>query len=190
VAGTTPQVPPLTSGSPQADTTQIAAAIWRSQQAAVIVPNPITTFFSIPPQIEDRPIIPIWRSLTAGQTPPIIRSFWAAPQMDPAQLAAQFSSAAATPPAAAGVTVWPNLIAPQQFDPSINATSLWTPSTFTPGLALVVAAVTPTTTGGIGRWTTQFPRESKKKLIIFARNMENRDHQDIEDIVQILRDLQ
>jgi hypothetical protein len=59
-----------------------------------------------------------------------------------------------------------------------------------PDVPAIIIQTIPTTIGGIGRWTTQFPREPKKKLIIFTRNMENRDRADIEDIMRILKDSQ
>lgn len=159
-------VPPTILAAPQ-DTTQIAAQVWKSQPAAAVVtPNPVATFFSVPPQTEDRPARAVWQSLRAGQTPPIIASFYAAPQSadltqqgiiiksaqtppaigpvppitvgtpqtDPSQVAPQIWSSAQTPPAIAGITVWPTLVVPAQFDTSINPTVLWTTSTFSSGL--------------------------------------------------------
>lgn len=163
---TTPQgpVPPITAGAPQTDPSQISAVIWKSQPAAPVVANPIASYFSIPPQIEDRPGTPIWKSLVAGQTPPVIPFLRAVPQQadltqqgviilsartppaigpvppftfgiaqaDPSQLPAQVWQSLQTPPAIVGVTVWPMAPTPPQFDPSINATAFWTPSTFSP----------------------------------------------------------
>jgi hypothetical protein len=49
----------------------------------------------------------------------------------------------------------------------------------------------PSTIGGIGYWTTQFPRPPEKPVaIIFKRNMENADRQDLEDIAKILKALE
>lgn len=130
-------VPPSVFTLPQ-DTTQLAAQIWKSQPAVIsVTPNPIAIFFSIPPQIEDRQTRAIWQSLQAGQTPPIISSFYATPQPDPSQLPAQIWSAVPTPPAIVGVTVTPNTPVPPQFDPSVNPSTVWTPSTFSPSAPLV-----------------------------------------------------
>lgn len=128
-------VPPLVSTT-QVDTTQIVAQIWKSQPAAaVITPNPIASFFSIPPQTEDRQTRAVWKSLVAGQTPPVIPSVWAPLQADPSQIAPQVWEPSQTPPTVTGVTVWPTLIVPAQFDTSINPTQVWTQSTFDPGIA-------------------------------------------------------
>jgi hypothetical protein len=40
--------------------------------------------------------------------------------------------------------------------------------------------------GGLGYWTTEFPRLPQKKEYVFRRNMENVDRTDIKDIVNIL----
>jgi hypothetical protein len=72
-------VPPTIFAS-QDDPRQIPAQVWKAQVAVATVPNPAASFFSIPPQTEDRPTSVIWRSLRAGQTPPVIASFYAAPQ--------------------------------------------------------------------------------------------------------------
>lgn len=120
------------------DPTQPAAQIWKSQPAVVVaIPSQLATFFSTPPQSEERSTRAIWQSLQAGQAPPtgavppITRGV---PQTDPSQLAPQIWKSVATPPAVLGVTVWPTLVAPPQFDTSINPTIVWTPSTFSPGL--------------------------------------------------------
>jgi hypothetical protein len=63
------------------------------------------------------------------------------PQTDPSQLAAQVWKSVATPPAIAGVTVWPAIVAPPQTDTSVNPSVLWTPSTFSPGQPIVI--ITP-----------------------------------------------
>jgi hypothetical protein len=43
--------------------------------------------------------------------------------------------------------------------------------------------------GGITQWTLQIPRIPEKKRITFVRNMENRDREDLADIVSFLRRL-
>jgi len=190
---TTPQgsVPPFTTGASQTDPSQIAAVIWKSQPAAPTVANPIASFFSVPPQIEDR--LSIVFTVSAG-TPPVIGPVPAFTlgvlQADPSQLPAQMWPSMPTPPTITGVTVWPNATVLQQFDQSINATMLWTPSTFSPSEPIIISVITPTTTGGIERWTTQFPRPPEKPApIIFKRNMENADRADLQDIADLLEAL-
>lgn len=159
-------VPPTTLTLPQ-DPTHIAAQIWKSQPAVVVItPNPAASFFSVPPQFEERPTRAVWQSLRAGQLTPVITSFYAAPQQadltqqgvvvpsaitppavglvppltrgspqaDPSQPAAQVWKSVATPPAIVGVTVWPAIVAPPQFDTSVNPTQIWTTSTFSAGI--------------------------------------------------------
>jgi len=74
-------VPPITRAAPQADPSQIAAQVQTSQLAAPIVPNPIASFFSIPPQTEERPTRQVWSSQRAGQRPPVICSIFCGPQL-------------------------------------------------------------------------------------------------------------
>lgn len=161
---TTPQgpVPPLTAGASQADPSQIAAVIWKSQPAAPIVANPVASFFAIPPQIEDRPSAVIWRSLVSGKTPPVIPFIRGFSQADPSQLPAQVWPSLSTPPAVAGVTVWPNAAIPPQFDPSINATMLWTPSTFSPSAQVIIPDVD--THDGVGGGARIVYKRPHKKL--------------------------
>lgn len=191
-------VPPLISTT-QADPTQGIAQVWKSQPTAIaITPNPIATFFSIPPQSEDRQTRAVWQSLRAGQTPPVITSFYAAPQQidltqqgviiasartppavgpvpplrsgapqaDPSQIAAQVWSSVQTPPTITGVTVWPALVVPAQFDTSINPTVLWTTSTFSPGLTPPITPAPAILDSGV---------RHHRPLIIRAKDFEKRE---------------
>src|SRR6266849_6763596 len=72
-----PQGPvPPTIFAQQHNPSQIQPQIWKSVDAVVIIPGPIATFFSIPPQTEDRPTSLVWQSLLTGQTPPTIQQLW------------------------------------------------------------------------------------------------------------------
>lgn len=105
-------VPPATSGAPQANPSQIAAQVWKAQIAAPITPNPIASFFATQSQIEDRPTSTVWQSQRAGQTPPVIRSLWAAPQQ--ADLTQKGVVVPVSPTAPAVLT--PLYATPQQID--------------------------------------------------------------------------
>jgi hypothetical protein len=52
-----------------------------------------------------------------------------------------------------------------------------------------VSTPSVSTIGGITQWTLQIPRLPEKKRITFVRNMENRDREDLADIVSFLRRL-
>jgi hypothetical protein len=142
------------------DPTQLAAQIWKSQPAAaVITPNPIATFFSIPPQTEERPTRAVWQSLRAGQTPPVITSFYAAPQQIDLTQQSVVIVSARTPPAIGPVP--PITIGTPQADPSQIAPRVW-PSVVTPPAiagvtvwpAIVVPAQFDTSINPSVLWTT------------------------------------
>jgi hypothetical protein len=137
-------VPPTILTLPQ-DTTQLAAQIWKSQPAAVVItPNPIATFFSVPPQTEDRQTRAVWQSLRAGQTPPVITSFYAAPQQVDLTQQGVIIASVRTPPAVGPVP--PITIGTPQTDPSQIAPRVW-PSVVTPpaiaGVTVWPAIVVP-----------------------------------------------
>lgn len=75
------RVPPIVAGASQADTTQIAAAVWKSLVAPPIVPNPTAAFFTVPPQTEERPTRQVWSSQVSGKTPRVAPPVWGAPQL-------------------------------------------------------------------------------------------------------------
>lgn len=82
--------------APQSDPTPIAAKVFASLVAAPIVPNPIARFFTTVPQIEDRVRNSIFLPLS-GQTPPVIMSLYAAPQLIDLSLRAVIVSPALAP---------------------------------------------------------------------------------------------
>lgn len=83
------------------------------------------------PQNEERPVRQIFTSKASGQTTPVIRSLWAAPQLADLTLQASISGATLTP-VVVGVTVVPVPPVSPQFDISANGTVVWTQSTFSP----------------------------------------------------------
>ena len=91
-------VPPFTIGLPQDNTYQIPASITPAQPAATTTPNPVSTFFSVPPQTEDRPTQLVWQSNVSGQTPPVIPSVYASPQQVDLTQQAQLFQPAIIPP--------------------------------------------------------------------------------------------
>jgi hypothetical protein len=152
-------VPPSILTLPQ-DTTQLAAQIWKSQPAAVVItPNPIATFFSIPPQTEERPTRAVWQSIRAGQTPPVITSFYAAPQQIDLTQQGVIIASVRTPPAVGPVP--PLTSGAPQADPSQIAARVW-PSVITPPAivgvtvwpAIVVPAQFDTSVNPSVLWTT------------------------------------
>jgi len=82
-------VPPATWGSPQADPTQIQPQVFKSQPAPAIVANPVSPFFVVPPQTEERPTRVVFTAQLAGQTPPVILALTVPPQTDPTQIQGQ-----------------------------------------------------------------------------------------------------
>lgn len=124
--------PPVWQG--QTDPSQLAPSIWQAIASAVVItPNPIAGFFVAPPQNEERPTRQVWPSLVAGQTPPVIRSIYAAPQLyDFTQQAEIIPAAIAQVVIITGTTVFPNTPVPPQTDTTVNASVVWTPSTFSP----------------------------------------------------------
>lgn len=97
--------------------------------------GPVPPISLAPPQTDPTQIAPIvWKSQPiaplSGRVPPQTRG---APQTDPSQLAPQIWESVPTPPAITGVTVWPAIMVPAQFDTTPNPTALWTPGTFSPG---------------------------------------------------------
>src|SRR5260221_7443799 len=54
----------------QVDPSQLQPQVWKA--VAAVAPRPVATFFSCPPQTEDRPTQIIWPSLVPGKTPPVI----------------------------------------------------------------------------------------------------------------------
>lgn len=87
-------VPARTLAPPQSDPTQTAAQVFTPFTPTAIVPNPITTFFSVPPQDDNRQVSTVWKAQVSGQTPPVIPFVRGAPQNDPTQLAALVIKAA------------------------------------------------------------------------------------------------
>jgi hypothetical protein len=157
-------VPPLVSTT-QADPMQGLAQIWKSQPAAIaITPNPIATFFSVPPQTEDRPTSIIWRTLFSGKTPTVPPLASGAPQYDPSQIDPRVWPSVRTPPAVLGVTVWPTLIVSAQFDSSINPTQLWTTSTFSHGVTSPTTPIVTETFSGGWEYARRARRRREEEL--------------------------
>jgi hypothetical protein len=84
--------------SPQTDPTQIAAQIWKPAATPPAVSGFLGTYVSVPAQIEERPTRQVWPSQISGQTPPVIKSIWAAPQIVDLTLQAVILGPAITPP--------------------------------------------------------------------------------------------
>jgi hypothetical protein len=130
---------PATILASQADTTQIAAQVWKAQTTVLIASNPAVPFFSIPPQTDDRQTRAVWQSLRAGQTPPVIASFYAAPQQVDLTQQALFVKpglpTGAVPPITSGVqqadtsqiapNVWKSATAPAVVSGSVPLRSIW-----------------------------------------------------------------
>lgn len=156
------QVPPQTQGQPQTDPSQLAPSLWASQLAATITPNPISGFFFVPGQDENRQFSSIWANQITGQTPPVITSLWAAPQQIDLTQQAQFTQPALAPVViVTGPTVWPTTPVPPQFDISSNGSAVWTQSTLSPSSPPQVVVITQA--GGSGKTKYHWEVEQERQ---------------------------
>jgi len=78
----------------------------------------------------------------------------------------------------------------QSFDSTATRAENFNPWQSNGATAFMVPEVAvQSTTGGIGRWTIQIPRQPTKREIVFRRNMENADRADLHDIADLLEAL-
>jgi len=90
-------VPPPVIGLQQIYSDILPAAIFPPASTPPTVASAVPPFTQASPQNENRQYSVVWKSQTAGQTPPVIPFVKGSPQADPAQIAAQVFKA---PPAA------------------------------------------------------------------------------------------
>lgn len=112
-------------------------------QVAAITPNPIATFFAIPPQSEDRETRAVWKSLL-GYAQPLSQEYRFGTHAKAIHEAEGLKSSIwKSQPAAPLVgRVPPQTAGAPQADPSPNPTRVWTPSTFTsPTVGVTVSPI-------------------------------------------------
>jgi PASTA domain len=130
-----PTVRPANSVPPQTDPSIPWARVWQSLSAIITGPT-VTPIVSIPPQIDPNVVwARVWETVvipeilgpTVRPLPPV------PPQVDTIPAWMRAWPAVAVPPPITGPTVLPIFFAPQQFDPSISPSIVWTYGTFAPG---------------------------------------------------------